>query len=99
MSVPYRSITSDLVIGQDPLAFQLPDPNGAHARALQSWRNFGFGIFIHWGVNCRTSHEISYSRGRQQSATEYDDMASILKTVTHNAGRNFLKMLTRAMLL
>ena len=71
-------VAPGLVTGSDPLAYRLPDPHARHAAALDRWRRHGLGIFIHWGVNCRTTHELSYSRGREQTARDYDAQARTL---------------------
>lgn len=45
-----------------------------HAKALASWQDMRFGMFIHWGPVSLTGHEIGWSRGRQTPIEEYDQL-------------------------
>ncbi|MCP5112981.1 MAG: alpha-L-fucosidase, partial [bacterium] len=42
--------------------------------ALERWQDMRFGMFIHWGPVALTGHEIGWSRGRETSVEEYDQL-------------------------
>ncbi len=46
----------------------------AQPEALQAWRDARFGMFIHWGPVSLTGHEIGWSRGKQTSIEDYDNL-------------------------
>lgn len=48
--------------------------NASDEDRLAWWRDARFGMFIHWGPVSLKGAEISWSRGREVPASEYDDL-------------------------
>ncbi|TWU32052.1 alpha-L-fucosidase [Novipirellula artificiosorum] len=44
------------------------------ADAILKWQQMRFGMFIHWGPVSLTGHEIGWSRGRETTIDEYDNL-------------------------
>lgn len=53
--------------------------------AIKNWRDARFGMFIHWGPVSLTGHEIGWSRGRQTSIEEYDNLYKKFNPTEFNA--------------
>lgn len=53
--------------------------------SLEDWRALRFGMFIHWGPVTLRGTEIGWSRGREVSAEEYDELYREFNPVLFNA--------------
>ncbi len=77
----------------------------APVEAIDAWRDMRFGMFIHWGPSSLTGGEISWSRGRQTPAAEYDELykrfnptefdADQWVAVAKNTGMKYLVLTTK----
>lgn len=50
------------------------DPLRVKPEAMEAWKDMRFGMFISWGPVTLTGHEIGWSRGRETSIEEYDNL-------------------------
>ena len=56
-----------------------------HQEALEKFREMRFGMFIHWGPVSLRGEEISWSRGKQITKQEYDNLYKKFNPVSFNA--------------
>ena len=56
-----------------------------NAKALESFKDLRFGMFIHWGPVALRGTEISWSRGKQVDIADYDDLYKEFNPVLFNA--------------
>ncbi len=56
-----------------------------HQEALEKFREMRFGMFIHWGPVSLRGEEISWSRGKQITKQEYDNLYKEFNPVSFNA--------------
>ena len=76
-----------------------------HAEALKAFRDKRFGMFIHWGPVTLRGEELSWSRGNEIAADEYDQLykdfhpslfsAKEWVTAAKNAGMKYIVITTR----
>ena len=59
------------VMGPDPLSHREPSGELDRGERLAWWREARLGVFVHW-CGSGLGHEISFSRGREVPAREYD---------------------------
>lgn len=53
---------------------------------LEMWKDARFGMFIHWGPVSIKGTEIGWSRGREWTIEEYDNLYKEFNPVNYNAG-------------
>ena len=56
-----------------------------HTEALQKYQDMRFGMFIHWGPVSLRGEEISWSRGREITIEEYDNLYKSFNPTEFNA--------------
>ncbi len=81
-------LLTTLVRAESPNAVKQPEsvaPVPAQEGAMQNWRAARFGMFIHWGPVSLKGTEISWSRGKQVPAEEYDNLYKQFDPVKFNA--------------
>ncbi|MDH4201979.1 MAG: alpha-L-fucosidase [Phycisphaerae bacterium] len=61
------------------------DFSKAEPKAIKEWQDMRFGMFIHWGPVSLTGHEIGWSRGRETSIEEYDQLYKKFNPTEFNA--------------
>ena len=94
------SIVSQLFAAESSEPWVNPDP-----AAIEKWQKMRFGMFIHWGPVSLSGHEISWSRGRDISNEEYDNLykkfnpkkfnADEWVALAKNAGMKYIVLTTR----
>ena len=63
----------------------VPDWPAADPAAVARWQSLRFGMFIHWGPVSLTGHEIGWSRGKETSIEEYDNLYKQFNPTNFNA--------------
>ena len=60
-------------------------PKESKEAAIAKWQNARLGMFIHWGPASLTGEELSWSRGKQVPAMQYDELYKRFNPTEFNA--------------